>query len=212
MAARNISFAEFSPDIQRLLNQALKAALTQAAELPTMFCLYGDNEEPTQAEIDHATEILRTALTDQTIYYGAEIFIADTLRYVIWDIENWVGGRDEAQTAESSMQEYAVRFGVDITPATLVELKCLARSLCPHSEIGITNRVSLDPADHNLTGCLLAFYKVLDEDVGIDYGQHNMGIVVDGVMFDFPKNHPMVRQVRSLIEDYQVSCRRERAQ
>lgn len=213
MAARNISFSEFSPDIQRLLNQSLKAALAQAEELPTVFCLYGNHNEPTQAEIDHATEILRTALTDQMVYYGAEVYIADTLRFIIWDIENWVGGRDDAQTAEGSMQEYSVRFGVEITPATLVELKCLARSLCPHSEIGITSRISLDPADQNLSNCLLAFNKITDEAKrSIDYGQYNMGLVADGVMFDFPKGHPLIAQVRSLIETYQEESRKGESQ
>jgi len=59
----------------------------------------------------------------------------------------------------------------------------------------------------------LAFNKVTDEaKKSIDYGQYNMGLVADGVMFDFPKGHPLIAQVRSLIEAYQEKSNKEESQ
>ena len=197
MAARNIYFSEYSPEIQKLLNQVFRTLLSQAFDLPVMFSMYSGNDEPTQAEIDHATEILRLTVLNQVIYYGTEAFISESLRFVIWDIENWIGGRDESQTVEEAMEEYSMRFGIDVSSATLIELKCLARSICPHSEIGVTRRVT---DKETLSNCIAAFNKAISDKPTIDYGQNNIGIVVDGVMYDFPADHPALPPLLDLLQ------------
>ena len=202
MSTKDIKIGDFSPEVQKLINQALKAVLAQAADLPTVFCLYGRNEEPTAAECAHVSEILRTVICDQIIYNGTKEYVAAALRFIIRDIEGWLIGKDDAQPLKSSMEEYTAIFGVDVSVSTILELKALSRSLSPETDVAGVIKIAHNNDDRGLSSCMKAFIEANKEGVGIDYGQHNVGIVVDSIFFDFPKDHKVIKELFEVVKKY----------
>ena len=114
------------------------------------------------------------------------------------DITNWIEARDESQSVADAMLEYTIEFGMEVTPATVVELHCLARSLCPQAEIGTTIRVSNELDDEGFSNFCHAFNNQ-NTGASIDYGQYNIGIVINGIMFDFVKDHPLIAKIKELV-------------
>lgn len=200
-----IKFGDFSSTQEQLLCGALLLVKERVHKEPTIFATTQYQETATIAEATHAEEIINLTLSSRTIDAAHAPFIADALRYVVWCVETWVDSRPDGQTEIDAHSEFGRKHGMQMSPARLTILKCLARSICPHAEIHTTKRVTTLPSDYHLAECLLALNKATEclKERKIQWGQNNMGIVVDGVLYDFCVVHPLVSQVRDLIERYE---------
>ncbi len=190
MAARNIMFDEFMPEVSDVLVKALLYAMASGNAGYLMFGTYGERDVATEAENAHATEILQTAIQAQTIFYGSEHLIAYTLRSIADEIENSDCDLTGLVRFKDGLPTHIV-----LSRQQLVALKSLARSLCPHAEISMSRHVRLNDGYSKVvvTACHDMLEKVVNAaPPSIDYGQNNIGVVVDGVLFDFPRQHPIV--------------------
>ena len=123
MINRDVRFIEYGEKTQKLLNQALVIALTKVNEEAIMFPLYADNMKPTEAEAEHAAEVIKTAVLTQTIYHGAQYLIAKTLLFIATDLSNWIG---DSLSPIEACAEYEVINGMEVTLDTVNDLKSLA--------------------------------------------------------------------------------------
>lgn len=205
MVTRDVPFSDFALSETRLINQALRFTLGRVNTESTIFYAYGERADvPTKAEANLAAEVIGYALDNQVIAYGTEQFITDALRFVAWHIDNWVEGRPEGQTEEWAIQEYVDKFGVDIDKNTADKLRHLAKSICPQAEIYLSCTASVLPSDGCLDGCKKALEQLLaPAPMGSpDYRAH-LGIVVNGILYNIPRIHPVVDKLKKAIEEYQ---------
>lgn len=200
MSTRNIPLANFSSETRSLINQALQVALNKSASEPVIFQPLNSSYVPTGTEAQHAAEIIKIAMMDQIIYAATAPFIAEALRYVASDIKEWLDTRDTAQSLEDSMIDYFRNNGLYLSDTTVKELQWLSRCLDPVGEI--TDYIKVD-SQKNLDECitqLACLRQSVSEE--LQYGRANVGIVIQGTLFDFPDDDPVLDALYEMIVDF----------
>lgn len=202
MSSTNLEINTLPISTQELLMQALNWGITNAYEKPIMFPpLTDESITPTYAQALYSIEIIQQVLQTGIIYSDMKDFIASLLNFLAWDIETWLEGRDSAQSEKEAAEEYSFKFGINITPVTLIKLKSLARILSPQSEIYSSVYIVDGITDKNFPKFIEAFYDTIlksNLEKQINYGQYNIGIVIDGMLYDFPTSHPFITSLYTL--------------
>lgn len=200
MSTRNIPLANFSSETRTLINQALQVALNKSASEPVIFQPLNSSYVPTGTEAQHAAEIIKIAMMDQIIYAAAAPFIAEALRYVASDIKEWLDTRDTAQTLPDAMIDYFRNNGMYIGNTTATELKCLARNIYPIGELTCYKVVDNQEC---LNDCIDSVVKAREKEGGFSiYEPQKIGITVDGTVYDFPADHPVLDALHEMMVDF----------
>jgi hypothetical protein len=200
MSTRNIPLANFSSGTRSLINQALQVALNKSASEPVIFQPLNSSYVPTGTEAQHAAEIIKIAMMDQIIYAAAAPFIAEALRYVASDIKEWLDTRDAAQALPDAMIDYFRNNGMYISDTTVTELKCLARNICP---IGELNDYIVVDNQECLNDCIDRIVEAREEEARLSiYEPQKIGITVDGTVYAFPADHPVLDALHEMMVDF----------
>lgn len=204
MANRSIKFEEFDPSIQVVLQQALSTILSKVEHEPVMFFTYNNRIEPTIAETQHATEVLRTVLSDKIIWYGADFYVASALNYLVKDITAEVNKLFDSMSVEEALGQYGTKYDIDMDMEILIELKALAKNICPMADIKRELLVG-DSLDKTIQTCAKAMRAAItDSDNNIvDYGQNDIGLVINSTLYRFKSNHEVVWQLNKLLSCYE---------
>lgn len=210
MASRNISFSEFPRASADILVDALGLAIRESVDHSDI--VFNEPANYTCRLLNsyakrYAVELLSVTISARTIFAGTEAFIANALQYVINAAEQFIYAAEESvyPTAELALAAFASGKQIEINHTSLFTLRALARALAPHAEVYSTRKVHDDTMGTDLYDFVDAFYNHIsrdESDIAIDYGQHNVGIVVDHTLFDFPPDHPVIEQLSNLLQQF----------
>lgn len=188
-----ISFEAYPEAIVDIFNQALRWGILVAHDKPI---LADFDAPPTYAQALFTQEIFKKILKEQHVTDSLQSYFSELLRFLVWEAEMWVESNLDTFTVDEALQQFSETYGIIITSQSLYVMKKFARDFSPGSEIYL---VRLLRDNKTTSASYKTFVDLLNETLTeasvsecLDYGQHNVSIVVSGQLFDFAPTHPIV--------------------
>ena len=197
----NTYLSDFPEAVQKAVKQALCLAVRFVNEEHLMLPEYADLIVPSDAEVDYTLAILNSTLINGIIYEGTEYLVARTLTKVADMLDNTIDMRDTTMSVDEAISSFSQQVSVPINANIRVILRCFARNLCAFGHVIATKPVELNDSVSNkaLLQRLLDYTAEAAETGGVDYGQHNIGIIIGNIAFDIRYNKKLIKALQECV-------------